>query len=80
MSSKQQPPLTYTQAIDEYFGGVKTLAGKSLPFKCKCGSTTYPKKVMDKKLDMPTTKEFAILSIPECFLHIRKSHKERIKK
>lgn len=67
---QKKPPLTFIEAIDEYFGGVQGLAAMALPFTCKCGDNTYPKK----EIQMPIMRE------RDCYTHIRKRHKEVIKK
>lgn len=33
---QQEQPITLEQGIDEYFGGLLTLAKSTLPWKCKC--------------------------------------------
>ncbi len=68
---KKEEASTYVQALNNYFGGVSGLAQQSLPFKCKCGSTRYPNK-LGESVDM--------MNIGDCFLHIRRIHKERIKR
>lgn len=74
MSKQQTNPMTYTQALDEYFGGLKALARKPLPFKCRCGGTTYT-----DENDKGESVEKAILSLTEIYQHIRKNHRERVK-
>lgn len=66
--------LTYTTALDSFFGGIHGLARQSLPFKCKCGDTTFPEKFQGGVQYIP------IMKPEECFKHIRRVHKERIKK
>jgi hypothetical protein len=56
----KKPALTYEQAINAYFGGVKHLAANKFPFKCTCGGSAY--------------------SEADIWQHIRKEHKERLKK
>jgi len=40
MKSKN-PPITYQEAAQSYFGGVKELVKQSLPFICTCGGDTF---------------------------------------
>lgn len=65
--------LTYESAFINYFGSVKEIVHKPLPFKCRCGDTSF-------SLDKKTTEKFPIMSLEDCFTHIRHDHKERIKK
>ena len=77
MTQKTQA-LTYPSAIETFFGGVKGLAKQPLPFTCRCGDSTYLTKEKNGESWMKFEKP--IMSIEECFKHIRRSHKERIKK
>jgi hypothetical protein len=70
--------LTHTQAIDMFYGGIRGLEKMKLPFKCKCGLTTYPEKdkALTMDLDTPVFHNLAVLTVPELFKHIRQIHKE----
>lgn len=75
MARNNEAPITPESAIHIWFGGAKELAKQPFPFTCRCGDNTYPDKdVAGKKVDK------AIMSLAECFKHIRRTHKERIKK
>jgi len=72
---KKTDALSFTQAIDMYYGGVHNINRMPLPFTCKCGGKTYTEH---PKNDVPVT--FPVMTIEDCFAHIRKDHKERIKR
>ena len=73
---QNRPTLTYQEAFDVYYGGLKGIAGQKLPYTCKCGGTTYPEidPVSEAKY------ETSVMNLDACFKHIRKVHKERIVK
>lgn len=73
MTQKQQA-MTYEEALTVYFGGLNGLNKQAIPFTCKCGERNYSHKEGAQVINMP------ILSVSDCFAHIRKNHKERIKK
>lgn len=73
---RKDPPLTHQEAFERYYGGMTKIVKQSLPFKCECGSTTYKK--FDEELAQ--TIEVPVMTVEDCFRHIRKAHKERIKK
>ena len=72
--TQKLPALTYPSAIEIWFGGIKGLAKQPLPFTCRCGDNTYPEKIQGGVRQNP------IMLLEDCFKHIRRAHKERIKK
>lgn len=75
MPRKLEPPITPEEAIHVWFGGAKELAKQPFPFTCRCGDRTYPDKdARGKRVDK------AIMGIDDCLRHVRRAHKERIKK
>lgn len=78
MKQKAQK-ITFTQAIDSWYGGVKGLALQTLPFKCRCGDTTYP-IVKKDKTGIKAYSETTVMAVVDCIKHIRRVHKELIKK
>lgn len=66
--------MTYEESIKNYFGGVKQLAKQTLPYTCKCGDNTFPQKKDGIPMEIP------MMSIPDCYRHIRRRHKESIQK
>ena len=74
MTQKTQA-LSYPTAIEIWFGGVKALVKQPLPFTCRCGDNTFPEKISGGG-----TAQLPIMVLADCFKHIRRSHRERIKK
>lgn len=52
--------LSYDQALNKYFGTVKEIWTKPLPFVCTCGNTVLSEKAI--------------------WSHIKRVHKEKLKK
>lgn len=75
MARQKEPAMSYEGALNEYYGGVKGLSGMGIPFKCRCGGTTYREKTED---DIEVSKP--VMHIEDIFKRIRSVHKERIKK
>lgn len=73
MTKETRSTLTHKEALDEFYGGVHGLAKMKLPFTCKCGARQYRKS---KKEEMP----IPVMTIPDCYKHIRKGHGEKISK
>jgi len=67
------PVITYQDAIDKYFGGLHKLNKGALPFTCQCGERAYTKRVNKEMVLVP------LMTVNDCFIHIRRAHKERIK-
>lgn len=74
MAKAKEPAITPTQAINEYYGGIKELNKQSMPFTCNvCGKSTFPGvDPKGKAADMP------VMNIQDAFTHVRKVHRERI--
>lgn len=74
MPKQLKPAITFVDAINAYFGGVHGLAKMSIPFTCKCGSHNYPEPDYQGVLI-----DRWIMNLEDCFKHIRKVHKEKIR-
>lgn len=69
---KQSESITYNEALIKYFGGLSLLSKQPLPFKCFSCGKNYT--IIDEGI-----KE-SIMSLSDIFVHIRKTHKEKLRK
>lgn len=76
MARQKEPAMSHETALNLYYGGVHGLSSMPIPFKCKCGGTTYPaiSETTGELVAVP------VMHVEDIFKHIRKVHKERIKK
>lgn len=73
MPKQQVIPMSHEGALNEYFGGIKGLAKKPLPFKCKCGETIFSIQAGIDVLIRP------IMTLADCYTHIKTDHHESIR-
>lgn len=74
---KTKSYLTFKKTLNIYFGGIKEIALKPLPFQCRvCKSTRTT--LRDKKTGYSSVKYH--MGIKDIWFHIRRDHKEVVKK
>ena len=71
---QKQEALTYVEVLNKYFGGVNGLARQGLPFTCSCGNN-YSNIFKNGE----TTQKY-IMALPDIWEHVRKTHREKIKR
>lgn len=79
MKEKRQT-LTYSEALWTFFQGIQGLSRQLLPFRCiRCNSSMFTKKERDKKLGVKAIIWLPIMSVDDCFRHIRRDHQIKLK-
>lgn len=76
MTRQKEPAMSHETALNTYYGGVKGLSAMGIPFTCKCGGRDYP-TVSETTGEMIA---HPVMHVEDTFKHIRKVHRERIKK
>lgn len=66
-------PTTFVEALDKYFGGVQKLSRSKIPFTCICGDKSF-------SLSRKSDKSLPIMRVEDCYRHIRRNHREILKK